>query len=132
MDPLDGSSNIDVAVSIGSIFGIWRREPGENVTAKMLLSPGEEQFAAVYAVYGSSTVLVVATIAGVDGFTLDPSTGAFELTHPDIRFPAKCQYYSMPDGYYKRWDERTRERGNLSAGHFLAAIRRLARGRLPP
>ena len=109
MDPLDGSSNIDVAVSIGSIFGIWRRQPGENVTAKTLLSPGEEQIAAVYTVYGSSTVLVVATVPGVDGFTLNPSTGAFELTHPNIRFPSRCQYYSMPDGYYKRWDERTRD-----------------------
>ncbi len=109
MDPLDGSSNIDVAVSIGSIFGIWRREPGETVSAKSLLSRGEEQVAAVYAVYGSSTVLVVATVASVDGFTLDTSTGVFELTHPNIRFPGKCQYYSMPDGYYKRWDGRTRE-----------------------
>ncbi len=109
MDPLDGSSNIDVAVSIGSIFGIWERQPGQNVTAKTLLSPGREQIAAVYAVYGSSTVLVVATEAGVDGFTLNTSAGVFELTHPNIRFPAKCQYYSVPDGYYKNWDERTRE-----------------------
>ena len=109
MDPLDGSSNIDVAVSIGSIFGIWRREPGEKVTARTLLKRGEEQIAAVYAVYGSSTVLVVATVPGVDGFTLDTSTGAFQLTHPNIRFPSRCQYYSMPDGYYKRWDEPTRE-----------------------
>ena len=108
MDPLDGSSNIDVAVSIGSIFGIWKREPGDDVTASSMLSPGGEQVAAVYAVYGSSTVFVVATAAGVQGFTLDTETGAFELTHPDISFPAKCQYYSVPDGYYKNWDEPTR------------------------
>ncbi len=108
MDPLDGSSNIDVAVSIGSIFGIWKREPGEAVTADSMLSPGSRQIAAVYAVYGSSTVFVVATAAGVQGFTLDASSGAFELTHPDITFPAKCQYYSVPDGYYKNWDEPTR------------------------
>ena len=108
MDPLDGSSNIDVAVSIGSIFGIWRREPGEDVTAETMLCPGSEQIAAVYAVYGSSTVFVVATASGVQGFTLDTSSGAFELTHPDLRFPAKCQYYSVPDGYYKNWDEPTR------------------------
>lgn len=108
MDPLDGSSNIDVAVSIGSIFGIWKREPGEDVTADSMLSPGSKQVAAVYAVYGSSTVFVVATAAGVQGFTLDTSSGAFELTHPDISFPAKCQYYSVPDGYYKNWDKPTR------------------------
>lgn len=108
MDPLDGSSNIDVAVSIGSIFGIWKREPGEAVTADSMLCPGGKQVAAVYAVYGSSTVFVVATAAGVQGFTLDTETGAFELTHPDITFPAKCQYYSVPDGYYKNWDEPTR------------------------
>ena len=108
MDPLDGSSNIDVAVSIGSIFGIWKREPGEDVTAESMLSPGSKQVAAVYAVYGSSTVFVVATVAGVQGFTLNTSSGAFELTHPDISFPAKCQYYSVPDGYYKNWDEPTR------------------------
>ncbi|MDE2823877.1 MAG: fructose-1,6-bisphosphatase [Chloroflexota bacterium] len=108
MDPLDGSSNIDVAVSIGSIFGIWKREPGEDVTADSMLSPGSKQVAAVYAVYGSSTVFVVATEAGVQGFTLDTGSGAFELTHPDIGFPAKCQYYSVPDGYYKNWDDPTR------------------------
>lgn len=108
MDPLDGSSNIDVAVSIGSIFGIWKRGTGEAVTPDSMLSPGSKQVAAVYAVYGSSTVFVVATDAGVQGFTLDMSTGAFELTHPDISFPAKCQYYSVPDGYYKNWDEPTR------------------------
>ena len=108
MDPLDGSSNIDVAVSIGSIFGIWRREPGTPVTAGTMLRPGSGQVAAVYSVYGSSTVLVVATAGSVQGFTLDPSSGEFELTHPDIHFPAKCQYYSVPDGYYKNWDEPTR------------------------
>ena len=113
MDPLDGSSNIDVAVSIGSIFGIWSREPGTPVTADTMLRPGSGQVAAVYTVYGSSTVLVVATEGSVQGFTLDPSSGEFELTHPDIRFPAKCQYYSVPDGYYKNWDEPTREAATM-------------------
>ena len=108
MDPLDGSSNIDVAVSIGSIFGIWKREPGEDVTAESMLSPGSNQVAAVYSVYGSSTVFVVATAAGVQGFTLDTTTGAFELTHPDISLNAPVVVYSVPDGYYKNWDEPTR------------------------
>ena len=113
MDPLDGSSNIDVAVSIGSIFGIWKRKAGEDVTDGMMLRPGSEQVAAVYVVYGSSTVLAVATASGVDGFTLDAGTGAFELTHPDIRFPSRCQYYSVPDGYYKDWDEPTRQAATM-------------------
>ena len=108
MDPLDGSSNIDVAVSIGSIFGIWGRTPDTPVTPDTMLRPGGGQVAAVYSVYGSSTVLVVATAGSVQGFTLDPSSGGYELTHPDIRFPVKCQYYSVPDGYYKNWDEPTR------------------------
>ena len=108
MDPLDGSSNIDVAVSIGSIFGIWRRDPGAPLTPESMLRPGSEQVAAVYAVYGSSTVLVVAAVGSVQGFTLDVSGGSFELTHPDVRFPSKCQYYSVPDGYYNNWDEPTR------------------------
>ena len=118
MDPLDGSSNIDVAVSIGSIFGIWKRETGEAVTADTILRPGAEQIAAVYTVYGSSTVLVVATAAGVEGFTLDTSSGVFELTHPNIRFPAKCQYYSVPDGYYKNWDEPTRQAATMLRDSF--------------
>ncbi len=108
MDPLDGSSNIDVAVSIGSIFGIWRRDPGVPLTPESMLRPGSEQVAAVYAVYGSSTVLVVAAAGSVQGFTLDVSGGSFELTHPDVSFPSKCQYYSVPDGYYNNWDEPTR------------------------
>ena len=113
MDPLDGSSNIDVAVSIGSIFGIWKKKAGEDVTAGMMLRPGSEQVAAVYVVYGSSTVLVVATAAGVDGFTLDAASGIFELTHPNIRFPSRCQYYSVPDGYYKDWDGPTRQAATM-------------------
>ncbi len=108
MDPLDGSSNIDVAVSVGSIFGVWKRPPNEPVTPETMLRPGSEQVAAVYTVYGSSAVLVAATAGSVQGFTLDPSGGGFRLTHPDIRFPEKCQYYSVPDGYYKNWDAPTR------------------------
>ncbi len=97
-----------MAVSIGSIFGIWGRTPDTPVTPDTMLRPGGGQVAAVYSVYGSSTVLVVATAGSVQGFTLDPSSGGYELTLPDIRFPVKCQYYSVPDGYYKNWDEPTR------------------------
>ncbi|MCI0846623.1 MAG: fructose-bisphosphatase class I, partial [Chloroflexi bacterium] len=75
MDPLDGSSNIDVAVSIGSIFGIWQKRPDETVNDDSLLRPGNEQVAAAYVVYGSSTVLVLATKNNVCGFTLDSGSG---------------------------------------------------------
>ncbi len=107
MDPVDGSSNIDVAVSIGSIFGIWRRNAGEPVTEASLLKPGSEQVAAAYVIYGSSTVLVTATRNSVQAFTLDDASGEFGLTHPDIRIPDKCMYYSTNEGNFTRWDEAT-------------------------
>lgn len=108
MDPLDGSSNIDVAVSIGSIFGIWRRTADQAVTENVLLRPGREQVAAAYLVYGSSTVLVVATHDDVNAFTLNADDGEFYLTHPGIRIPSECPYYSANDGNYKTWDDGTR------------------------
>ncbi|MCS5654510.1 MAG: fructose-1,6-bisphosphatase [Dehalococcoidia bacterium] len=107
MDPLDGSSNIDVAVSIGSIFGVWKRRPGETVNDDSLLRPGNEQVAAAYVVYGSSTVLVLATKNNVCGFTLDTESGTFAVTHPDIKIPADCPYYSTNEGNNKVLDEPT-------------------------
>ena len=104
MDPLDGSSNIDVSVSIGSIFGIWAREPAGPVTPDSLLRPGNEQVGAVYVVYGSSTVLTVATKDRVDVFTMDPVSGEFGLTNPDLHFPDKSPYYSVNDGNTARWE----------------------------
>ncbi len=109
MDPLDGSSNIDVAVSIGSIFGIWRRNPNEPVTEESLLRPGVEQVAAAYVVYGSSTVMVMATRNNVQGFTLDPETGSFTITHPDLRIPDNCPYYSTNEGNFNALDESTQQ-----------------------
>ncbi len=109
MDPLDGSSNIDVAVSIGSIFGIWRKSGDGEVTEASLLRPGNEQVAAVYVVYGSSTVFVVATHNGVTGFTLDPKSGTYSLTHPDIRIPEVCPYYSTNEGNFSSLDEATQQ-----------------------
>jgi fructose-1,6-bisphosphatase I len=109
MDPLDGSSNIDVAVSIGSIFGIWRHETNEPVTEQSLLRPGHEQVAAAYLVYGSSTVMVIATADGVHGFTLDMSSSNFYLTHPNIRIPDKCPYYSTNEGNFKSLDDLTQK-----------------------
>ena len=109
MDPLDGSSNIDVAISIGSIFGIWRRGEGEAVTDDSLLRPGNEQVAAVYVVYGSSTILVAAVENSVQGFTLEPTTREFALTHPDLRIPEKCSCYSTNEGNFKKLDEPTQK-----------------------
>ena len=103
MDPLDGSSNIDVAVSIGSIFGIWKRDQQKALNAESLLRPGIEQVAAAYVVYGSCTVLVIATEGNVDEFTMDPATGMFHLTSTDIKYPDKTPYYSVNDGNTARW-----------------------------
>ena len=104
MDPMDGSSNVDVAVSVGSIFGIWPRNREASEKDMFLLAPGAEQVAAVYVIYGSSTVLVMADHSSVQGFTLDPMTGEFLLTHPDIRIPDDCPYYSVNEGNFKKWD----------------------------
>lgn len=109
MDPLDGSSNIDVAVSIGSIFGIWFREDGEVATDDLLLKPGSQQIAAAYVVYGSSTVMVVAVENSVQGFTLDPEARQFILTHPDLRIPKKCSVYSANEGNFNKLDEATQK-----------------------
>ena len=109
MDPLAGSSNIDVAVSIGSIFGIWRKKPGETVNDDSLLRPGSEQVGAAYVVYGSSTVLVLATKNNVLGFTLDTESGAYALTHPEIKIPETCPYYSTNEGNNKVLDEPTQK-----------------------
>lgn len=109
MDPLDGSSNIDVAVSIGSIFGIWRRDISDPVMENSLLRPGNEQVAAAYVVYGSSTVMIMATENNVQGFTLDPETGFFAITHPDLRIPEQCPYYSTNEGNFKTLDESTQQ-----------------------
>jgi fructose-1,6-bisphosphatase I len=104
-DPLDGSSNIDVNVSIGTIFSIHRKiTKGERGTLEDCLQPGSSQLAAGYVVYGSSTMLVYTTGAGVHGFTLDPSIGEFLLSHPDLRIPEPpAKTYSINEAYYDRW-----------------------------
>jgi fructose-1,6-bisphosphatase I len=99
-DPLDGSSNIDVNVSIGTIFSIYKRksERGSLATLEDMLQPGTEQIAAGYVLYGSSTMLVYTTGKGVNGFTLDPSIGEFCLSHPDMRTPETGRLYAMNEG----------------------------------
>jgi fructose-1,6-bisphosphatase I len=104
-DPLDGSSNIDVNISIGTIFSIYRRvsPAGKPGTVNDVLQQGMYQVAAGYVVYGSSTILVYTTGTGVHGFTLDPSFGEFLLSHENIRIPQKSKIYSINEGNYKYW-----------------------------
>lgn len=99
-DPLDGSSNIDVNVSIGTIFSIYRRvsEIGTLATLEDMLQKGHEQVAAGYVLYGSSTMLVYTTGRGVNGFTLDPSIGEFCLSHPNMKMPESGRLYAMNEG----------------------------------
>jgi len=110
-DPLDGSGNIDVNVSIGTIFGVYRRvtPKGTLVTEEDFLQIGRRQVAAGYIVYGSSTMLVYATRRGVNGFTLDPSIGEFCLSHPNIQCPYDGRIYSVNHGNFFRYDDKVRE-----------------------
>ncbi len=108
-DPLDGSSNIDVNINVGTIFSILRRNsPAErDVDAGDVLQPGYKQVAAGYFLYGPSTMLVYTTGQGVHGFTLDPSVGEFLLSHPDMRIPHQGKIYSVNEGNSVFWDEGT-------------------------
>lgn len=110
MDPLDGSSNIDVNVSIGTIFSILRKVSyaprGDTVDC---VQPGYKQVAAGYVLYGSSTMLVYTTGQGVFGFTLEPSIGEFILSHPNIRIPVEGKFYSINEAYSDRWEEPIKE-----------------------
>lgn len=102
IDPLDGSSNIDVNVSVGTIFSIYRRITplGTPVTVDDFLQPGNLQVAAGYVVYGTSTMLVYSTGHGVNGFTLNPALGTFYLSHPNMTFPETGTIYSINEGNY--------------------------------
>ena len=108
-DPLDGSSNIDANVNIGTIFGIYRkRTSGEDGTLTDLLQAGRNMVCAGYIVYGPSTMLVYTTGQGVFGFTLDPSVGEFLLSHPGIQIPKRGKVYSCNEGNYNFWAPQVR------------------------
>ena len=110
MDPLDGSSNIDVNVSTGTIFSIYRKKSlGDTVTDQDLLQKGTDQVAAGYVVYGSSTMFVYSSGHGVHGFTLDPSLGEFILSHPDIRIPERGNIYSINEGNTENWEDKQKK-----------------------
>lgn len=105
-DPLDGSSNIDVNVSVGTIFGIYRRrsKPTASIEMDDFMQKGSDLVAAGYVLYGTSTILVYSTGNGVNGFTLDPSIGEFCLSHRDIKMPTTGKQYSVNQGYYLKFD----------------------------
>ncbi len=121
-DPLDGSSNIDVNVSVGTIFSILAMPEGitkADDLAETVLQPGVKQLAAGYVVYGSSTILVYTSGHGVYGFTLDPSIGAYVLSHPDIKMPKRGKIYSCNDGYWDSFPELYRQYLDyLRSGNF--------------
>jgi fructose-1,6-bisphosphatase I len=108
-DPLDGSSNIDVNASIGTIFSIYRRVSTGTPTIDDILQAGKHQVAAGYVIYGSSTMLVYTTGNGVHGFTLDPSIGEFCLSHPNIMTPENGKIYSINEGENNNWPEYVKE-----------------------
>ena len=108
-DPLDGSSNIDVNVPVGTIFAVYRKiTRGARGEMEDMLQPGRRQVAAGYIIYGSSTMLVYTTGQGVHGFTLDPSIGEFLLSHPSIQMPDPGRFLSVNDAYEQLWDEPTK------------------------
>jgi len=108
-DPLDGSSNIDVNISIGTIFCVLRAQSAGGRLMEGALQQGQKIVAAGYAVYGSATTLFLSTGQGVHGFTLDPSVGEFFLSHPNVRCPEKGNTYSINEGNFTRWDDRVKK-----------------------
>jgi fructose-1,6-bisphosphatase I len=110
IDPLDGSSNIDVNVSIGTIFSIYRRKssPGTPIQQEDILQKGDEQVAAGYILYGSSTMLVYTTGHGVNGFTYEPTLGEYFLSHPYMRLPINGRIFSVNEGSYKSFSQSVR------------------------
>jgi fructose-1,6-bisphosphatase I len=133
-DPLDGSSNIDANVTIGTIFSIYRRvsNSGKGTLADCT-QPGYKQIAAGYVVYGSSTMLLYTTGDGVHGFTLDPSIGEFLLSHENIRVPKRGRIYSVNEGNYRYWDdgvkkyikylqEENKETGRPYSGRYIGSM----------
>ncbi|VAX20522.1 Fructose-1,6-bisphosphatase, type I [hydrothermal vent metagenome] len=117
-DPLDGSSNIDANVSIGTIFSIHKKiSDAPKGVEKDFLQPGKKQIGAGYVIYGSSTMLVYSAGQGVHGFTLDPSIGEFILSHPNIAIPKRGKIYSVNEGNYYKWDDKVKKAIN----YFKAA-----------
>ncbi|MFM2375933.1 MAG: hypothetical protein RLZZ165_1030 [Bacteroidota bacterium] len=125
LDPLDGSSNIDVNVSVGTIFSVYERlsPMGKPGMLEDCLQKGLMQVAAGYVIYGSSTMLIYTTGRGVNGFTLDPSIGEFLLSHPDMKVPAKCNIYSLNEGNYRKFEPGLKEYLRHIKGKYDPTVR---------
>ena len=132
LDPLDGSSNIDVNVSVGTIFSVYRLPEGAEIGTEAALQPGTEQVAAGYVIYGSSTMLVFTSGSGVNGFTLDPSVGEFLLSHPGLTIPPTGRFYSIDEGNaaafepglerYLRWMEHGQEEPSTYKTRYIGSF----------
>jgi fructose-1,6-bisphosphatase I len=129
IDPLDGSSNIDVNVSIGTIFSVYRRvsEPGSDITPEDVLQAGIHQVASGYILYGSSTMLVFTTGSGVNGFTYDPTLGEYFLSHPDMVIPDDGKIYSINEGSYNSFSEPVKAyvehcRDHTISGRYIGSL----------
>jgi fructose-1,6-bisphosphatase I len=129
IDPLDGSSNIDVNVSIGTIFSVYRRisKVGTPVTEEDVLQPGTNQVAAGYVLYGSSTMLVFTTGSGVNGFTYDPTLGEYFLSHPNMAIPKDGNIYSFNEGAYNSFSNPVKAfvdqcRENNISGRYIGSL----------
>ena len=128
MDPLDGSSNIDVNVSIGTIFSIYKRlDPDKPITNADFLQPGSAQVAAGYVIYGSSTMLVYTTGHGVNGFTLDPSIGVFCLSNPNMQTPEDGKIFSVNEGNYNEFHAGVRsyiddQKTNRASSRYIGSL----------
>ncbi len=125
MDPLDGSSNIDVNVAVGTIISVYERisEKGQPGTLSDCMQKGLKQIAAGYVIYGSSTMIVYTTGHGVNGFTLDPSIGEFLLSHPNMQVPAKCNIYSLNEGNYRKFEPGLKEYLRHIKGKYDPTVR---------
>ena len=117
-DPLDGSSNIDVNVSVGTIFSIFKKSPSANNSLEQCCQKGQEQVAAGYVIYGSSVVFVFTTGQGVHAFTYDPLVGEFLLSNENIRIPARASYYSINESLFDSCDEHNQKYIQDLKGHF--------------
>merc|ERR1712077_123656 len=127
-DPLDGSSNIDCLVSIGSIFAIFKKPHEGPLAPGDALQSGRQIVAAGYALYGSATMIVLSTGHGVNGFMLDPSIGEFVLTDPDMKVKSRGKIYSINEGYEERWDPAVKEyvkskkQGKAYGGRYIGSM----------
>ena len=109
IDPIDGSSNITSSISIGSILGIWKLDKYQQSKDSLFIPQGNQMVAAVYTIYGPSTILVIACDSGVNGFTLNTINKSFIHTYKDIKIPSECKYYSVNESYYSQWTATTQK-----------------------